>query len=139
MKSKKTKRIVMIIMITITIIAGFLIAFKKKNNEIRNDEIPDNYIAVFHGGSGEVTYSTYIYKIDNGHANYGFEYINTTNTTVSWGSSKIKTKITDRGKFDWTDGAFTVAKKNGAYEYVMLPNSNKRYTIDEFMPMFLMN
>ena len=58
------------------------------NNVSNSDIIPDDYIAVFNGGAGEITYSTYIYKIDNGHANYGFEYINTTNTTKYWGSTE---------------------------------------------------
>ena len=84
--------------------------------EPSNDKIPENYIAVFNGGSGEMTYSTYIYKIDNKQANYGFKYINTTNTTKSWGSSEWEIKITDKGKFDWTDGAFIVAKENNAYQ-----------------------
>lgn len=104
-----------------------------------SDSIPDNYIAVFNGGSGEITYSTYIYKIDNGQANYGFEYINTTNTTISFGSTKWNTKITSKGKVDWTDDVFSVARNNNAYSYVKLPNNDKTYTIDEYMSMFLMN
>ncbi|MDR0930754.1 MAG: hypothetical protein LBM38_03285 [Clostridiales bacterium] len=98
--------------------------------------IPDDYIAVFHGGSGEQTYSTYIYKIDNGRANMGFKYINTTNTIVS-GSGEQETKVTKIGEFDWTDGAFVAAEKNGAYDYVE-SNGNK-YTIDEFKGKFIMN
>ena len=101
--------------------------------------VPDGYLAVFHGGVGEITHETYIYKDNNGQGNYGFTYINTTSTTKSWGSSEWKTTITKRGSFDWTDGAFVVAQENGAYSYVTIPNSDKTYSIEEFQNMFLMN
>ena len=111
------------------------IFYVKKNIK----DIPNDYIAVFHGGAGEMTYSTYIYKIDNNHENYGFKYINTTRMTKSWGSTEAETKITKRGEFDWKDGAFIIAKKNNAYDYVKLPNSKKIYSIEEFKSMFMMN
>lgn len=133
---KKIKIIgVVIIFIILLIIGGFVILNKRN---IHSD-IPKNYIAIFHGGSGEQTYETYIYKIDNGQPNYGFQYINVTSTTESYGSSNQISKITGRGQFDWTDGAFGVAKRNGAYSYVTLPNGNKEYTIEEFQRMFLMD
>lgn len=91
------------------------------------------------GGVGEVTYSTYIYKIDNGQANYGFKYINTTNTTVSFGKDEWKVKITGRGEVSWTDNVFEVAINNNAYSYVILPGSDKIYSIEEFMGMFMMD
>jgi hypothetical protein len=65
-----------------------------KDSLIVSNEVPNDYIAVFHGGVGELTYSTYIYKIDNNQANYGFKYINTTNTTKHWGSSEWNVKVT---------------------------------------------
>ena len=101
--------------------------------------IPDNYIAVFHGGVGERTYETYVYKDDNGQDNYGFTYINTTSTTKSYGSSEWKSVITKRGSFGWTDDAFAIAKENSAYSYVTIPDSDKTYSIDEFQEMFIMN
>ncbi len=104
----------------------------------KSNKIPENYIAVFNGGSGEITYSTYIYKIDNGQANYGFGYINTMNTTTSWGSSNWNIKIISKGTVNWTNDVFTIAKKNNAYSYVKVPNDHKTYTIDEYMSMFLM-
>lgn len=132
----KFKFIIVIIIFIILLIIGGLVVLNKKNV---NSEIPDNYIAIFHGGVGERTHETYIYKIDNGHSNYGFEYINVTSTTEFWGSSNWIHEITDRGKFDWTDGAFLIAEKNGAYSYVTIPNDNKIYTIEEFQSRFLMN
>ena len=62
----------------------------------------------------------------------GFKYINT--ITIK-GESKIK----DKGEFSWTDGAFIVAKKHGAYDYVEIPGDTKRYTIEEFQGRFIMN
>jgi hypothetical protein len=110
----------------------------EKTTDLDN-EIPNDYVAVFHGGSGEVTYETYIYKIDNGHDNYGFQYINVVSHNQSYGSSKWNHKVTGKGVFDWTDGAFTVAKKNNAYSYVTEPNNDNIYTIEEFQSRFIMN
>jgi len=131
----KNKIIIMGIVLVLAIIILILSIWtlNKSNN------IPNDYIAVFHGGAGEVTYSTYIYKIDNGKANYGFKYINTTNATKSWGSTEWEVRITKKGQFDWTDGAFIVAKENNAYDYVKIPNSEKIYSIEEFQKIFIMN
>lgn len=98
--------------------------------------VPDGYVAVFHGGVGERTYETYIYKDDNGHNNQGFTYINTTSTTKSWGSSEWETVITKRGSFAWTYSAFDIAKENGAYSYVTVSDSNIIYSIEEFRKVF---
>ena len=68
----KNKRIIVLGVASI-ILAFFslLIIVLDKNQEYSN-VVPDDYICVFHGGAGELTYSTYIYKVDNRHANYGF-------------------------------------------------------------------
>ena len=105
----------------------------------QEQDVPDGYIAVFHGGVGERTYETYIYKDDNDNPNYGFTYINTRRTTKTWGSSEWRTVITERGSFDWTDEAFSIAKENSAYSYVTIPDSDQTYTIEEFQEKFLMN
>lgn len=126
--------IISITFIILLFIGGFVILNKRNDSDI-----PENYVAIFHGGVGEKLYETYIYKIDNGHANYGFKYINVTKTTKSYGSSDWVYEITDKGEFDWTDGAFRVAQENGANSYVTLPNNDKKYTIEEFQRMFLMN
>lgn len=127
-----------IIVFILVLVVGVFFTFLFINSQGNKNKIPDNYIAVFHGGSGEVTYSTYIYKIKNDQPNYGFQYINTKNTTVSWGSSKQKQKIIGRGNIDWTDGVFSIAHENNAYSYVTLPDGSK-YSIEEFQGMFLMN
>ena len=136
MKNKKLFCIFAILII-IVLVVGSIIYINK--NKTTNDRIPDGYIAIFHGGAGEITYETYIYKKDNGHANFGFDYINVTNTTVSWGSSEWNSKITKRGSVQWTDDVFEVAEENGAYSYVTLPNSNETYTIEQYMSMFLID
>ena len=117
---------IIVVFISLVIVITFLII------DNISSSIPEDYIAVFQGESVNTKYSTYIYKIDNGHANMGFKYINT--ITIK-GESKIK----DKGEFSWTDGAFIVAKKHGAYDYVEIPGDTKRYTIEEFQGRFLMN
>ena len=128
-------KIIPIIIVAATLIIVLLFLIIKP----KGDNIPNDYIAIFNGGSGEITYSTYIYKIDNGQANMGFKYINTVNTTVSWGSPEWENKNTDSGEVTWTDDVFPVAKKHGAYSYVKIPNDDKTYTIEEFQERFLMN
>lgn len=136
-KGKRFKPIYFLSVIVVLVLFVGMAMFRIQSP--KSDKIPKDYIAVFNGGSGEVTYSTYIYKINNKQANYGFKYINTTNTTLSWGNPNWNIEITSKGTVNWTDDVFTVAEKNNAYSYVKLPNDNKKYSIDEFMSMFLMN
>ena len=135
MKNKTLLSIVFVI--TVIVILTVVILIFKKNNT--SNEVPENFIAEFNGGVGEVTYKTYIYKIDNDHANYGFSYINETCHTERYGSPNWICNVTDKGEFDFTDGAFVVAEKNHAYSYVLLPNDSKAYSIEEFQKMFIMN
>lgn len=139
MKNKKNFWLIMIL-INALIVSCILVAINKniKDNK-NNDKVPDGYIAVFHSDSGEITYETYIYKINNEQANSGFDYVNVTNTTSYWGSGEFNTKITKRGSVQWADNIFEVARENNAYSYVTLPNTTKIYTIEEYMQMFLMN
>ena len=135
MKNKKEKkRIILLVTVVVFITVGSCLYLKYRNSNY----IPEDYIAVFYGGEGAFIYSTYIYKVNNGQANYGFKYINTTSTIDSWSSSELKTKITNRGRVAWTDDVFAIAKENNAYSYVILPN-NEIYSIEEFMTMFSMD
>ena len=78
MNNKKIKLIFLVLITVIVLgVLGIWLYLKCQNNS----DIPNDYIAIFHGGVGEQTYETYIYKIDNGHANMGFKYINVTSTT----------------------------------------------------------
>ena len=96
-------------------------------------------LAIFHGGSGEQVYLTHIYKINSGHANMGYKYVNETCTTKSWGSSEWNCVKTKTGQFTWTDDAFDIAKENNAYSYVEVPGEDETYTIDEFAKRFIMD
>lgn len=126
MKNKKVKFILIC-----TIIIGFILLLYLNYQNNRN--IPDNYIALFRGDeSSELSYSTYIYKIEDNDSKYNFKYINTTNTTVSWGNQKWQIKVTERGKVTRVEEVFEVAKKNNSYSYVLLPNDDKSYTVEEF-------
>lgn len=135
--NKKKIFCIFAVLIIIVLIIGSVIYIN--NNKTKNNQIPSGYIAIFHGGTGEITYETYIYKKDNGQSNYGFDYINVTKTTASFGSSESNSKITKRGSVQWTEDVLEVAKENGAYSYVTLPNSDEQYTIEQYMKMFLMN
>ena len=135
-----------LIFVTILMILVVVIVFcinnifgVKKDNVILSRKVDENYIAVFNGGAGEQTYSTYIYKIDNGYNNYGFRYINTTNTTEHYGSPNWYVVVTETGKFNFPIDAFSIAKKNYAYSYVKVPGENNTYSIREFKRMFLLN
>lgn len=131
------KRVTIICLVLAAIVLIIICANKFINRETPSSIIPDGYICVFNGGVGEVTYSTYIYKNKKYSDNYGFDYINTTNTTKSWGSSEWNQKITSRGTAGWTDEVFEVARKNNAYSYVI--ENGKKYSIEEYMNRFLMD
>lgn len=110
-----------------------------KEEPAQSPVIKDGYIAVFHGDDCEIAHETYIYKLDNGAANYGFEYIN---VEIQGGEPPITSALIVQigsGKVMWTDNVFEVAEANHAYDYVTIPNDDKIYTIEEFMNMFLMN
>ena len=135
MKNKRVIGVSVILVITAIIISIISVIIYK---ETSSDKIPEGYIAVFHGGVGERTYETYIYKIDNGRVDYGFDYINTTSTTKSYGSSEWRTKIAKRGSVDWIDDIFSVAKENYADSYVTCPNGDKDYYLAiQFKKCFL--
>ena len=55
-KELKKNKIKIIISVAILILAVLPVMFSVLSK--KSDVIPDNYIAVFHGGSGEKTYST---------------------------------------------------------------------------------
>lgn len=100
--------------------------------------IPDGYIATFHSNLDDMSKETYIYKINNGAANYGFKYINVVRSSFNIYHTEQVT-LTGQGEVMWTDDVFTIAEENNAYDYVTIPNDDKIYTIEEFMRMFLMD
>ena len=126
-KREKNITTVCLSLAALIILTICLVKYVGKAELMVDAEVPDGYIAVFNGGAGEITYSTYVYKIDNGQANYGFKYVNTINTTESWGSPNWNIKVVKTGTVDWTDDVFKVAEEHGAYSYVIYNGQN--YTI----------
>jgi hypothetical protein len=152
----KTNKIVVIIFLTVfsllfvgLLIYGIVMSNKEENKPVTTTTSTttrtsryssyDDEIATFHGGSGEVTYETVIYKVPNGQYNMGFKYENKTCTTKSWGSTEWDCRTTKTGEVTWTDDVFTVAQNNGAYSYVTRPNDSKTYSINEFAEIFIMD
>lgn len=133
------RKVAIITIIILVILVNIVVFITLKSESFKENNIPENYVAVFHGGSGEQTYETYIYKIENGKNNYGFEYINTTTTTIRYGSTISESKITKKGSFDWTDEAFKIAEDNFAYSHVSVPGDDNIYTIEEFKKIFIKN
>ena len=138
MKNKKIFWVIVILAISVLIVTSIIVVINKKDTK-NNGRNSDECIAVFYGGGGEIHHITYIYKIDNGQSGYSFNYVNITQTTKFWGSSEWNTKITEQGSIESKNDVFEVAKENGAYSFVKLPNSDKTYTIEEYMQMFLMD
>ena len=109
----------------LVVVVGFLFIFLGSNKTLS-----DEAIAIFHDDKD--TYRTYIYKLDTGQANMGFRYVNAVGRSKSF-------KEMSNGEFDFTDGAFKVAREHGAYSYVTIPGNERKYSIEEFQSMFLMN
>lgn len=124
-KEYKKKHFLMIAVFALLAIISLPTALKSNGKHFS-----EGAIAIFHDSKD--TYRTYIYKEDTGQANMGFSYIN----AIGHGKSY---KIFSSGSFDFTDGAFKAAKEFGAYDYVTIPGNDKKYSIEEFQSMFIMN
>lgn len=127
-------KIIALILIIIVIVLAILFCVTLNKNE--SDKIPNDFIATFYGDDNKKVYATYVYKIDNKQDNYGFKCINVVITTKLF---KTITKILETKEVSFTDDVFITAKENNAYSYVKIPNDNKKYSIEEYQSMFLMN
>ena len=123
----KNKKYLIIVGIFVVVIIFSLLTILKGGSY---KSLSEDAIAIFHD-SNDIN-RTYIYKEDNGQANMGFRYIN----AIGHGKSY---KIFSTGVFDFTDGAFEIAKEHGAYNYVTVPGNERKYSIEEFQSMFIMN
>ena len=123
----KDKKYLIIVGIFVVVIIFSLLTILKGGS---GKSLSEDAIAIFHD-SNDIN-RTYIYKEDNGQANMGFRYIN----AIGHGKSY---KIFSKGVFDFTDGAFEIAKEHGAYNYVTVPGNERKYSIEEFQSMFIMN
>ena len=93
-------------------------------------EVEDGWIAKFNGGSGEITFQTYVYKEEN-----GYRYINTTSTTVSYGSPQWTERVTDSGTVSTKEEIVQIAKDSGSEQYVKFPDDTEAYKISDFLSM----
>lgn len=93
-------------------------------------EVEDGWIAKFNGGSGEITYHTYVYEAEN-----GYKYINTTSTTVSYGSPQWTERVIDSGTVSTKEEIVQIAKDNGSKQYVTFPDDKETYKISDFLNM----
>lgn len=123
----KNKKYLIIVGLFVVVIIFSLLTILKGGS---GKSLSEDAIAIFHD-SNDIN-RTYIYKEDNGQANMGFRYIN----AIGHGKSY---KIFSTGVFDFTDGAFEIAKEHGAYNYVTVPGNERKYSIEEFQSMFIMN
>ena len=125
--------------IFIIVIVGLLSVglFLFLTNRKVSQDIPEDYIALFHGDPGEITYETYIYKDDSNDSTTGFEYINVKVTTALSGDNQKHYEVIERGTIYWQSEIYGVAQKNNAYTYVTRPNDDAQYTIDQFENQFL--
>jgi len=140
-----------IILASILIVLGAICFQIYKDLNIKENKIDDSYIMIFH--NEDDTVRTYIYKTkatittyqhgeevieELDQPNMGFRYVNTKITKKGVFFKKEIEEETDRGDLTWTDDCFSAASKNKAYAYVTDQN-NKKYSIEEYMGMFLMN
>ncbi len=92
------------------------------------DEIDDGYFAVIHGGAGERTYETYVYK-----TNVGYKYVNVTSTTVRWGSPEWEKKVNARGKASTREEIARIADKHGANSFVTYDERGDAINVSDFV------
>ena len=83
---------------------------------------------MMHGGVGERTYETYVYKTEN-----GYRYFNVTSTTVSWGATEWSHKVNDYGYTDSKEEIVRRAKAHGADQCVTYGNDTTPYPIEDFL------
>lgn len=100
-------------------------------------QVPDGYCAVLSGGSGEISYKTYVYCIkgDDGGQPY-YEYIHVTSTTVSWGSPVWNNRFDSSGSKNTREEIVETARQHGSGNFMTLPGDYRNvYSIDDFLNM----
>ena len=126
MKSLTNKKIIIIIVIiSLFLVIGLLLI---NINNKKNDMLNEDYYIKFIGGYGEAIYTTYIYW-DGGQ---DVEYIYSTSTTKSYGSSEWNEKTTKKGKFLFIQGMYDIAKENNSFSYAIINRdiNLQQYNID---------
>lgn len=128
---KKKNWIIFIVLVAIIEIGIIIFSYKI---DVDNT-IPNDYIAVFKGETGETVHSTYLYKTKSGKK-AKYKYINTTTTLNEYDSTDFNEEIIKKGNLKNRNEIFKVAKKNDANSYVKYIKKDKIYTIEEFMQVF---
>lgn len=128
---KKKYWIIFIVLVAIIEIGIIIFSY---NSDVDNT-IPNDYIAVFKGETGETVHSTYLYKTKSGKKTK-YKYINTTTTLNEYDSTDFNEEIIKKGNLKNRNEIFKVAKKNDANSYVKYIKKDKIYTIEEFMQVF---
>lgn len=100
-------------------------------------QVPDGYCAVLHGGSGEITYKTYVYYRDDSAADQPYyEYIHVTSTTVSWGSPISRNTLDTAGTKDTKEAIVETARDHNSCQFMTLPGDYRNvYSINDFLTM----
>lgn len=121
-----SKRVLIICLVIAAILSiGYLIGgYFVFSTEDTN--ITDDYIMVFHGGDYNISYETYLYK-----KGFKYKYISTLKT-----NKDSKVDILNVGKVKDINEAISVAKDNGADNYITLNGDDKRYSFDEIRKIY---
>lgn len=91
-------------------------------------EPEEGFVAVLHGGSGEQTYRTYVYKTDSGYC-----YVSVTATTVHWGATTSNLVPDDSGTVATKEEVLEIAKNHNSGSFVLFPGDNNVHTVEEFL------
>ena len=95
-------------------------------------QIPDGYCAVLRGGSGEITYATYVYCRDDGT----YDYIHVTSRSVSWGSPFSENMLDSSGTKDTREEIVETAREHNSCQFMILPGDYRNvYSINDFLTM----
>lgn len=135
MKKRYISLIAVIVVILSTV--GMILLVNKNNAD---NTIPDNYIVIFKGETGETVHTTYLYRkekiktLDDGttETKVTWKYINTESTLGGYDSVNWTEKVIKKGKLKKRKDIFKKAKKNGATSYVKYMKNGKVYTYDAF-------
>lgn len=106
----KNRRIIISLICIVVIIIVVLISILLNQNS--NKKISDNYILRLSGGSGEITFHTYVYRNEENN-DMKYKYILATATTVSWGSPQWTTKIDKEGFSNSIEDIIEIAEEHG--------------------------
>ena len=130
------KSIIIMTILVIILSTVIMIVLANKYNSIENT-IPDGYIAVFRGETGEIVHTTYLYKKQEIKKKkktnkYTYTYINTVSTLSGYDSVNWEERVIKKDKLKKKTDIFKKAKKNSANSYVKYIENDQVYTFEDF-------